>query len=628
MPQIRKKTSKRGTSFQRSKIRHKVSESHRKAKRAAKKNPQWKSKHKKDPGIPNNLPFKEEILAEIAETRRLAEEKKQKLKEQRKAAKAGTDTKATEDDKDEEEEGSEAVSSAKIVTASTAGPSKPAPKKKVEEAPLLLDQEFPHLKAVIDKADVLLEVLDARDPLSFRSEYLENLAQSPKKLVFVLNKIDTVPRETLVAWLDYLRPIAPTFLFRSASEFLPRESEKRVEPVKGKEREDSADDAVGVDALLECLEIFAKEKGSEPLTVAVAGITNSGKSSVVNSLARRAASPVYSLATLGEGHSSTPYPINVPITTSNHKISVIDTPGLAWEKQEEDESTGRELAMRRGHDVLMRSRGKIEKMKDPIPAISYLISRADVEDLMLHYTLPAFGSSDHEAFLRAVARANGFVKKGGFLDLTGAAKLVLRDWSVGKIPYYTTPPSSPSTPSSSSQLDTVKAIYGRADEAATATTRTRKERRLAEGLVRLSPGSVDTRPVALIPTVETPAFHDVGDDDEMEDDDEAQQESDKDSDAESEAIESEPEEDEEVAPSSKRKRVVQEPLPERPVKVKKVTFASTKTKTKTKPTKKEKPAPAQSKGPVARPAKSAPQKPAKASGKSGQGQSYDFSQFF
>ncbi|KAL5527214.1 hypothetical protein ACEPAG_6005 [Sanghuangporus baumii] len=90
MPRIRKKTSKRGTSHQRARIKHKVAESRKKAKKATRKNPhpQWKSKKPKDPGIPNSFPYKAQILAEIAEQRRQEEEERQQRKEQKRAEKA------------------------------------------------------------------------------------------------------------------------------------------------------------------------------------------------------------------------------------------------------------------------------------------------------------------------------------------------------------------------------------------------------------------------------------------------------------------------------------------------------------------------------------------------------------
>jgi nuclear GTP-binding protein len=52
------------------------------------------------------------------------------------------------------------------------------------------------LQEVIENSDVIIEVLDARDPLSCRSKELESHILShrgEKKIIFVLNKIDLVP---------------------------------------------------------------------------------------------------------------------------------------------------------------------------------------------------------------------------------------------------------------------------------------------------------------------------------------------------------------------------------------------------------------------------------------------------
>jgi nuclear GTP-binding protein len=58
--------------------------------------------------------------------------------------------------------------------------------------PPLLNPDLPHLAAVLDKADVVIEVLDARDPLAHRSSALEARVASKggqQKLLLVLNKI-------------------------------------------------------------------------------------------------------------------------------------------------------------------------------------------------------------------------------------------------------------------------------------------------------------------------------------------------------------------------------------------------------------------------------------------------------
>lgn len=57
-----------------------------------------------------------------------------------------------------------------------------------EEPPILLNHNLPTLGAVLESSDVLVEVLDARDPLPFRSSYLEKFMEG-KKVLLVLNKI-------------------------------------------------------------------------------------------------------------------------------------------------------------------------------------------------------------------------------------------------------------------------------------------------------------------------------------------------------------------------------------------------------------------------------------------------------
>jgi len=56
--------------------------------------------------------------------------------------------------------------------------------------PVLVNRDLSNLASVLEKADVVVEVLDARDPLAYRSKHLEELAkQKDKKVLLVMNKI-------------------------------------------------------------------------------------------------------------------------------------------------------------------------------------------------------------------------------------------------------------------------------------------------------------------------------------------------------------------------------------------------------------------------------------------------------
>ena len=55
---------------------------------------------------------------------------------------------------------------------------------------MLINRDLPNLKAVLEKADVVLELLDTRDPMAYRSQHIEALAgELGKKVLLVLTKI-------------------------------------------------------------------------------------------------------------------------------------------------------------------------------------------------------------------------------------------------------------------------------------------------------------------------------------------------------------------------------------------------------------------------------------------------------
>ena len=67
---LKGRKSKRQTLHNKHKIERKVREHHRKERRDAKRNPQ-KHRKKKDPGIPNSWPFKQQMIMEQAPLRSL-----------------------------------------------------------------------------------------------------------------------------------------------------------------------------------------------------------------------------------------------------------------------------------------------------------------------------------------------------------------------------------------------------------------------------------------------------------------------------------------------------------------------------------------------------------------------------
>lgn len=565
MPQIRKKTSKRGTTHQRQKLKHKVSQGRKKAKKEARKEQaagKTHKKSKKDPGIPNNFPYKDQILAEVAESRRQAAEEKQRRKNEKRAALTGLDVKDVEDsqknimDVDVDENQNDGQGFDGIMSIRPA-PLVPPKKKSVEPSnsePVIPVTEGPQsLREVLQKADVLLHVVDARDPAAGLSETLFKEATG-KDIILIVNKIDSVPRESLVSWLSHLRSTYTTLPFRVAEAFLPS---KPNPPPASKKISLKLDDALGSDAVWQQLSKLKAKKSGEELVVALTGVTNSGKSAVINSLAHANLLPIYNLnsAISAKGPYTTTSASELVLEFPDKKggkVRLIDTPGLEYVRAEGVEEQEKEMT--RARDILLRSRGRIDRLKDPLFAVAHIVSRADIQDLMLAYSLPAFSKGDLTSFLAGMARASGLIKKRGVLDHAGAARIVLRDWSIGKFARYTMPLGSSTTSSSTN------------DEGIMATLKSRKELRKAEDvkLVQLQPGEAEKREVLLndVWIVDEEVSEDeaddkdAGDEEASGDEDGDEDEADQGSDPESGEEEVDEEEVSELLPPPKRKRTV------------------------------------------------------------------------
>lgn len=75
------------------------------------------------------------------------------------------------------------------------------------------------LYKVVDSSDVLLQTLDARDPMGTRSAHLEKFLKTEKPhkhLIFILNKVDLVPTWVTQRWVAILSKEYPTVAFHAS----------------------------------------------------------------------------------------------------------------------------------------------------------------------------------------------------------------------------------------------------------------------------------------------------------------------------------------------------------------------------------------------------------------------------
>ena len=384
---------------------------------------------KKDPGIPNLFPFKDRLLREIEVAREDAKDEKANAK----ALKAQEKRKAEQRRRREE---MVANAGARVLQNEMEDEDMQKDEKDgfYVNNIQLKEQEaskrhwyFRELKKVVDLADVIIEVLDARDPMGCRCPELEKMAlerlnpdgSHAKRVILVINKIDLVPQHVVGQWIKYFQREYPTLGFKASTQ----QQNSRLTHTQGKigELKDAQiglSACVGGQALVGLLKNYARAHGQmkKSITVGVVGFPNVGKSSIINSLKRARAVQVGSTPGLTKA---------VQTVKLDKTISLVDSPGVLFSSG--DDTT-----------LVLRNCLRVEQLQDPTAAVEVILEKVVPEKLMELYRIPRYHTT--EDFLGLIAHKYGKLTKGGVPNLILAARQVLEDWNTNKIPFYTVPP--------------------------------------------------------------------------------------------------------------------------------------------------------------------------------------------
>ncbi|KFO57974.1 Guanine nucleotide-binding protein-like 3, partial [Corvus brachyrhynchos] len=403
-----RKASKRLSCHKRYKIQKKIREHHRKVRKEAKK--RGHKKPKKDPGIPSAAPFKEELLREAEQRKQRLEELKQKQKLNRQK-------------EHEKKRKLEAKKNAAKIKEKAEGKVGESPGKSKGKTNKLLNKNSKksfcrELMKVLEASDVVLEVLDARDPMGCRCPQLEQAVTCSggnKKLLLVLNKIDLVPKDNLEKWLNYLKKEFPTVAFKSATMM-----KDKTMVTKRRARVDFSETSqyFGSKCLLKLLQEYSKTQ-DKGIQVGVVGFPNVGKSSIINSLKGKRACNVG----LARGVTK-----SMQIVHLDKQTKMLDSPSIIADPS----NSTLALALR----SIIDTEGS--DSADVLEGVNAIINHCSKQQIMMHYNIPDF--RDPEEFLSLLAQKRGMLKKGGVPDIENMAKLVLCDWTGARIKYYSQPP--------------------------------------------------------------------------------------------------------------------------------------------------------------------------------------------
>jgi len=254
------------------------------------------------------------------------------------------------------------------------------------------------LYKVIDSSDVVIQVLDARDPMGTRSHKIEEYMKKEKAhkhLFFVLNKVDLVPTWVTQKWVAMLSQEHPTIAFHASQQH-----------------------PFGKSAVINLLRQLGKlHEGSKQISVGFIGYPNTGKSSIINALRGKKVCKTAPIA----GETKVWQYI-----TLMKKIYLIDCPGIVPGGTETDT------------EKVLRGVVRVELVEQPDAYIEAVLDRSKKKYIRRQYKINDW--SGPEDFLEKLCKRTGRLGKGGEPDLKAAAKMVLNDWQRGKLPFFVPPP--------------------------------------------------------------------------------------------------------------------------------------------------------------------------------------------
>ena len=255
------------------------------------------------------------------------------------------------------------------------------------------------LYKVIDSSDLLLHVLDARDPIGTRCDSVEAyLAKEKrgKKIVYILNKVDLVPGWVAARWVKILSKTHPTIAFHA-----------------------SINNSFGKGSLIQLLRQFSTLfSDKKQISVGFIGYPNVGKSSIINTLKKKAVC------------KTAPIPGETKVwqyITLMRRIYLIDCPGIVPPSARDSES-----------QKVLKGVVRVEHLSSPSEHIAFLLERVRPEYITRTYGIEGWTSD--EDFLSKLAAKMGKLHRGGEGDHRTVATMVLNDWIRGKIPYFVAPP--------------------------------------------------------------------------------------------------------------------------------------------------------------------------------------------
>ncbi len=247
--------------------------------------------------------------------------------------------------------------------------------------------------------DIVIELVDARIPLSSKNPDIDELAKNKYRLI-LLNKSDLADDAVTAKWEKYY-------------------SEKGFFVAKINARDGAGMKSINGIVQETCREKIERDRKrgiiNRPIRAMIVGIPNVGKSTFINSYARKACTKVGNKPGVTKGKQW---------IRLGKNIELLDTPGILWPKFD-DEAVGLRLA------YIGSINDEILNVTDIAVELIKFLQANYCQTLTQRYNIESTG--DPVQMIAQIAEKRQCIKKGGELDYDKASALLMDDFRSGKL---------------------------------------------------------------------------------------------------------------------------------------------------------------------------------------------------